>query len=129
MDQTAVGRPVVQMLRRAPINARIRSIAVSGGQKATGMGVRLVPRKELVSTLQVLLQARRLKVSPALPEAQTLVTELMNFKAKPETATDDTLESWREGPHDDLVLAVAMAAWEGENHQGFFCWLVPGEES
>ncbi|HEY7153834.1 MAG TPA: hypothetical protein VH575_07725 [Gemmataceae bacterium] len=123
VDQTAVGRPVVQMLRRSRINARIRAIALSLGQKATGRGVRLVPRKELVSTLQVLLQARRLKVSPALPEAQTLVTELMKFKAKPTTATDDTLESWREGPHDDLVLAVAMAAWEGENHQGFLYWL------
>lgn len=88
-----------------------------------GIGVRLVPRKELVGTLQLLLQARRLKVSPALPEAQTLVAELMKFKAKPTTATDDTLESWREGPHDDLVLAVTMAAWEGENHPAFFAWL------
>jgi hypothetical protein len=123
VDQTAVGKPVVQMVRRSPINARIRAIALSSGQKATGIGVRLVPRKELVSTLQVLLQARRLKVSPALPEAQTLATELMKFKAKPTTATDDTLESWREGPHDDLVLAVALAAWEGENHLGFFYWL------
>jgi hypothetical protein len=129
VDQTVVGRPVVQMLRRAPINARIRSIAISGGQKATGVGVRLVPRKELVSTLQVLLQGRRLKVSPALPQAQTLVTELMNFKAKPETATDDTLESWRDGPQDDLVLAVAIAAWEGESHQGWFYWLRSGDES
>jgi hypothetical protein len=81
VDQTAVGRPVVRMLRRSPIQARVRAIAISSGQKTTGVGVRLVPRKELVSTLQLILQERRLKVSPALPEVQTLVREPMNFTA------------------------------------------------
>jgi hypothetical protein len=129
VDQTAVGCPVVQMLRRAAIPACIRAIAISGGQKATGVGVRLVPRKELVSTLQLLLQERRLKVSPALPEAQTLVRELLNFKAKPRTATEETLESWREGPQDDLVLAVALAAWQGENYGPFLIRLFPTGEA
>jgi hypothetical protein len=95
------------------------------GQKATGVGVRLVPRKELVSTLQLILQERRLKVSPALPEAQTLVRELMNFKAKPPSVTEDTLESWREGPQDDLVLAVVLAAWQGEAYGPFLIGLFP----
>jgi hypothetical protein len=129
MDQTVVGQPVVQMFRRAGINARIRPVAVTSGQKATkDKGVWLIPRKELVSTLQVLLQARRIKVSPALPDAQLLVQELMNFKAKPVTATDDTLESWREGPHDDLVLAVAIAAWEGEHYLDWSWWLGWGRD-
>jgi len=43
-----------------------------------------------------------------------LVQELLNFKAKPPSASGDTYEAWREGPHDDLVLAVAIAAWVGE---------------
>jgi hypothetical protein len=129
VDQTAVGRPVVQMLRRSPIHARVRAIAISSGQKATGVGVRLVPRKELVSTMQLILQERRLKVSPALPEAQTLVRELMKFKAKPRTAGEETLESWREGPQDDLVLAVALAAWEGEAYGPFLIWLGIGGAS
>jgi hypothetical protein len=30
------------------------------------------------------------------------------------TSTTETLDAWREGPHDDLVLAVAIAAWRGE---------------
>jgi hypothetical protein len=72
-----------------------------------------VPKKELVSTLQVLLQARRIRVAPSLPGAQTLVRELQNFKKK-FPAVSDPFEAWREGPHDDLVLAVAIAAWLGE---------------
>jgi hypothetical protein len=27
---------------------------------------------------------------------------------------EQSLEAWREGPHDDLVLAVALAAYFGE---------------
>ncbi|HEX3149845.1 MAG TPA: hypothetical protein VHR66_17340 [Gemmataceae bacterium] len=32
---------------------------------------------------------------------------------------------WRERPHDDLVLAVAVAAWQAERHvPGFFIKVV-----
>ena len=78
------------------------------------VGVLHVPKKELVGTLQVLLQTRRLQVSRSLPDAAVLVQELENFRAKVTAAKKETLESWREGRHDDLVLAVAMAAWLGE---------------
>lgn len=30
------------------------------------------------------------------------------------TAAADSFEAWRENPHDDLVLAIAIAAWIGE---------------
>jgi hypothetical protein len=43
-----------------------------------------------------------------------LVKELENFKAKVTVAASDPYELWREGQHDDLVLAVALACWEGE---------------
>jgi hypothetical protein len=28
--------------------------------------------------------------------------------------------AWREGAHDDLVLAVAIAAWKGEHLRKFW---------
>jgi hypothetical protein len=73
-----------------------------------------VPKKELVGVLQVLLQARRIKVPPSLPEAQTLVQELLNFRVKVTTSANETFEAGRERDHDDLVLAVATATWVGE---------------
>jgi hypothetical protein len=39
-----------------------------------------------------------------------LSQKLLNFKAKPSTAPLDSFEAWRENPHDDLVLAIAIAA-------------------
>jgi hypothetical protein len=115
VDQTAVGQPVVNLLRRTQLRASVRPITITTGYKSAFVeGDWQVPKKELVSTLQVLLQFRRIKVPPTVPQAQILVQELLNFKAKIRTQSDDTLAEWREGPHDDLVFAVAIAAWIGE---------------
>jgi hypothetical protein len=73
-----------------------------------------VPKKELVSTLQVLLQLRRLQVARTLPEALLLVKELEHFRVNVTTPRAETFESWREGKNDGLVFAVALAAWVGE---------------
>jgi trans-aconitate methyltransferase len=58
----------------------------------------------------------RLQVTPALPEAAMLVRELAAFQVKVRVTTkEEELATWREGTHDDLVLAVAVAAWLGEH--------------
>nr|MDQ3841713.1 hypothetical protein [Actinomycetota bacterium] len=53
-----------------------------------------------------------------LPEAKTLTDELVGFRYKITQASNLTYESWREGAHDDLVLALSLAVWEAE--KGFF---------
>jgi hypothetical protein len=54
------------------------------------------------------------KVWPSLFRDRACIRELENFKAKPILATKDATLDWREGQHDDMVLAVALAAWFGE---------------
>lgn len=44
-----------------------------------------------------------------------LINELLSFKVKITPNAHDTYGTWREGVHDDLVLAVALAYWIGEN--------------
>jgi hypothetical protein len=117
VDQTGVGRAVVDQLQAARVDASIRPVTITGGHNATrseGMGW-LVPKKELVGTLQVLLQGRRVHVAKNLPEARTLVDELIQFQVKVTASAHETFGTWGEGRHDDLVLAVAIAAWAGEN--------------
>jgi hypothetical protein len=119
VDQTGVGHAVVGMLAdalRGRVSCLFCPVTLTAGHAVTGgdAGVLNVPKKELVGTLQVLLQTRRLDVARTLPEAAVLIQELENFRTKVTTAGQETLESWREGRHDDLVLAVAMAAWLGE---------------
>ena len=115
VDQTSVGKPIFRMMNKAKIGALLVSLAISAGHKTVWEdGTVLVPKKDLVGTMQLLLQSRRLLVAPTLPDAQLLLEELTNFKAKVTAVTPDSFESWREMPHDDLVLAVAIAAWQGE---------------
>ena len=49
-------------------------------------------------------------VAPALPAAATLAAELRNFEVRVTDAAHLQF-SHREGAHDDLVLAVALALW------------------
>src|SRR5262249_535000 len=84
VDMTGVGRPVVDMLRRAQVRARLRPITVTFGHRAQSdlAGGYCVPKVELVAVLQVLLQSRRIKVAQSLPDAAMLVKELQNFQVK-----------------------------------------------
>jgi hypothetical protein len=113
VDQTGVGRALVDMLRRAPVPGRMVPVTITGGQAVTVAedGSRHVPKKELVTCLQLLLQGRRLQVARTLPDAELLVRELQNFRVKITGAAHETFGAWRDGEHDDLVLAVALASW------------------
>ena len=46
--------------------------------------------------------------------------ELQNFQVKITLSANETFGSWREGIHDDLVLAVSLAAWWAEKHPPYF---------
>ena len=72
-----------------------------------------MPRRDLISTTQVLSDGGQLKIAEGLELAQTLKRELLDFKPKPDQKPDD-LEGWREGKDDDLVLAVATSLWAVE---------------
>jgi len=77
-----------------------------------------VPKKVLADTVQALLGTERLKVSPDLKHYKTLTRELQSFVVKTNLATgNESFEAWRERDHDDMVLAVALAAWFGEQGQ------------
>jgi hypothetical protein len=126
IDETAIGRPVQKMFQDAGIDALIRRLTVTAGLKATfAEGLWLVPKKELVGVLQILLQGRQLQIAPALAEAELLIRELQSFRARPCTRESSDWIDWREGAHDDLVLATAIAAWEGERHERVMGRAVP----
>ena len=110
-DLTAVGPGILYSLRAAVRPARVVPVLLTAGQTAAEAdGLRRVPKRDLVTNLQLLLQERRLLVAPALPEAALLVRELTAFRARVSLAESVAID-WRERPADDLVLAVALAAW------------------
>jgi hypothetical protein len=119
VDATGVGAPVVDLFKRERMNAQLEPIQITGGDAVTREGgVTRVPKRDLVSTAQVALQTGRLKIAPELPDADALVRELQNFQVKINLETaHDSYGAWREGTHDDLVLAVALALWIAKNER------------
>jgi hypothetical protein len=120
VDVTGVGKPVLEMFEDAGLDARLWPVLITTGHQETlgEGGVWHVPKKVLVSTLQVLFQTRRLRIAPDLEHAKTLAKELENFRVKVTAAANEVYSAWREGMHDDLVLAVALAAWVAEKGAG-----------
>ncbi len=92
-----------------------RRVWITAGAKThiDDRGVWNVPKRELVSCLQVLLQSRRLTIAN-VPDRDLLKKELLNFRVKITAAMNETFAAWREGIHDDLVLAVALAVWAAD---------------
>jgi hypothetical protein len=116
IDFTGVGRAVENMYDGTGV--RPIAITITGGDEVTRDGPRhlKVPKRDLVSTLDVLFQSERLKIASELEAAPLLVNELLNFRRKVDLKTaHDSYEAWRESVHDDLVLAVALACWYGEH--------------
>ena len=112
VDATGVGRPVVDMIRDAHLPASIYPITLTGGDAVVRDGMeRRVPKRDVASTIAVLLQTGRLRISRRLKESDTLLRELLNFRVKISLSGHDSYEAWREQEHDDLVLAVGLAAW------------------
>jgi hypothetical protein len=109
-DATGVGRPVVDLLRKAAL--RPKAVAITGGvsEGATGDMAYSIPKQNLVSMLDVILQAGRLKIAKELTEAEALLADLVSFKVS--TVSDDIYEAARE----DLALSASLAIWWAERH-------------
>jgi hypothetical protein len=120
VDATGVGRPVVDLLRAAQLPVCLYPVTITAGDHVyydQASGLWRVPKKELVSVLQVLFDSERLKIAKELEHVKTLADELLTFRAKISDAGHDTYGAWREGTHDDMVLATALACWLGEYHR------------
>lgn len=117
VDQTGVGRPVVDLMRTMRFPATLIPVSITAGATVRFDEADLawhVPKKDLVGCLQVLLGTSRLQIAPKLELARVLQKELLAFRVKVTQAGNETFAAWREADHDDLVLAVALAAWLAE---------------
>jgi hypothetical protein len=134
-DATGCGRPVVDMLRQRHPPCQLVPVLITGGaQSSFEAGFWHVAKRELVAVLNILLGQDRLRIAQALALARTLEAEFANFRAKVTPTGHEVLEApWREGSHDDILLAVVLALWYGERRPpavdpGGAVVLVPGRQ-
>lgn len=120
VDATGCGEPVLDILHRYGLTPWLVAVTLSGGQGHTrkGAAAYTLSKAELISTAQVTLQSKRLRVSPRLPEAATLIKELEGYQVRIGDQGRESFGAWREGQHDDLLLATALACWGAEQAVG-----------
>jgi hypothetical protein len=115
VDGTGVGRPVVDHLRRARPEAILMPVTITAGQmETTDQGFYRVPKRDLIIGLQLVLQRGGLQIAAKLPFARKLVEELEAVEVRISPAGNEQYAAWREGTHDDLVFAVALAYWSAQ---------------
>ena len=115
VDGTGVGRPVVDLLRRARPEAILMPVTITSGQTETReQGFYRVPKRDLIIGLQLVLQRGELQIAGKLPFAEKLVEEMMAMEVRVSAAGNEQYAAWREGTHDDLVFAVALAYWSAQ---------------
>lgn len=121
VDAGGVGRAVADLVRaeiRAlarPDSPKIRFWPVSatgGGRVTLGGGFINAPKRDLITAAVVALQDGRLKIGD-VPHADTLISELQEYRAKLTSRGHTTFEG--AGRNDDLVYALALACWAWSN--------------
>jgi hypothetical protein len=126
IDHTGVGRPVVDMVKQAkwgvalwPVT--IATSAMGNARRDQHTGDWIVPKKDLIGAMTQLAHEGRLPIATRVSFASILKEELRTFRMKITADANVTFEAWRrEGMHDDLVLALAMACWAAQR------WASPG---
>ncbi len=113
VDATGVGAPVIDLIKQRQLPAWLVPVTIVAGEQETSTksGYYHVPKRNLVTGLQILVEQGNLKVSANITESKVLIHELMNMRAKITSAGNETYSAWREGDHDDIVLAVGLACW------------------
>ena len=111
VDNTGVGVAVSDLLKARGL--KFEAVTITAGDRTHKANGRWrVPKRDLVAALEVPFHTGELKIAEELELALTLRKELLNFRRKIDLRTaHDSYEHWREGDHDDLVLAAALACW------------------
>ena len=117
IDATGVGKPVVDMIRKAGAKVTAvyfthgdRRIEFAEGENDLDKSIRL-GKAYMVSRLQVLLQTQRLHL-PNTAEARVLAQELLDYEIRVDQNANDKYGAFKVGSHDDLATALGLAVNE-----------------
>jgi hypothetical protein len=108
VDGTGVGAPVVDIFRYSALPCDLYSVIITGGNTSE---FNHITKVDLIGATIAVLQSGRLRVTDATEETETWAKEMSNYKFALTDAKNLTYNA-REGKHDDLVLAVALAVYK-----------------
>ena len=103
IDATGNGHTVGELICKDQIRARIIYVCLTGAHKANFLkdGDQSLPRTDMVNSLKMLFELGHLELDQDAPGFHDVERELVQFQP-----------SGDQQEHDDLVMAIAMAAWQ-----------------
>jgi hypothetical protein len=115
IDQTGVGRPVVERFRSTLAglpHVAVVGITITGGWSSSraSRDEWHVSKTELVGALRSAMGTKRVNIPPKLEHADTIRREAFDFQVRVSKSANE-LYAAREGKHDDLLLSLAMGVW------------------
>ena len=122
IDQTGVGQAVAEIFKACGVEPIC--VTITAGDEVNGDDRTFrVPKLDLISCVQALLDQRLLKIRRDLPEAEVLVREMQDYTVQ-YTALGHLTFNARSSKHDDVILALALACWRatggGQRYRGLF---------
>src|SRR5271170_1684564 len=83
VDGTGLGAPVVDLIKRARLGCEVSEVTITSGEHAStgsASGRWNVPKQDLLSGVQVLLEGGEMRIARRLREAGTLARELADVR-------------------------------------------------
>ncbi len=121
VDATGVGGPVVDMLRRGQLGCELSAVTITAGDHESTNGYEYtVPKQDLLAGIQVHLELGQLRIAKQLKDCGSLVRELMDVRMTTRSTGRVRIGADGCGEHDDLVIAVALAAWRARRRENKF---------
>ena len=113
VDATGLGGPVVEMLRSAGLGCEVAAVTITGGERETELAGDAwnVPKRDLITGLQVLLERGELRIAGNLKGVGALVRELMDVRLTAREGGGVRMGADGAGEHDDMAIALALGCW------------------
>lgn len=120
VDSTGVGEAVCDMMEDiglSPIRVMFTggdTSRITGTRNANGFMSRMqvnVPKNELVDTLQMALQERRLRLAEGIPFEQDIRKQFSHFVGVMSKSKNIIYNNDSDDVHDDIVCAMALIVW------------------
>lgn len=118
VDSSGVGAPVVELLRKCS-GCPVDPVTITAGQnlRLDQWGYKM-PRRELMSHIALMLEQRQLVIASEIPELENLRNELRNMRLSYTGKGQEQYDPERDSVHDDLVIAISLAAWKAKRSAG-----------
>ena len=112
LDATGHGECVVELVQREHLPVHFLPVNITGGEHAqvTRWG-RNVPKHELITRLELILEQNLLGIAAQAPQSAILRHELLQYERIQHRDGHATYAPADTSTHDDTILATALATW------------------